>query len=59
MFPFVLLPAPFGGEVLLTAVAAEIRPLAHAHCCIFFGICCIAGGADVDAAGPQHLQLCE
>jgi hypothetical protein len=31
-----MFPAPLGGEVLLTAVAAEIRPLAHAHCCIYF-----------------------
>jgi hypothetical protein len=35
IFPFGLLPTPLGGEVLLTAVAAEIRPLAHSHCCIY------------------------
>jgi hypothetical protein len=53
----VLLPASLGGEVLIpTAVAAEIRPLAHAHCCMYLHLLCIAGGADVDA-GPQ--RLCE
>jgi hypothetical protein len=36
MFPFVLLPAPLGGEVLLTAAAAEIRPLSPTPTAVFF-----------------------
>jgi hypothetical protein len=61
MFLFVLLPAPLGGEVLLTSHSSRCRnqaPRPRPLLYLFEFAALLVADVDVDAAGPQQLA-CE